>query len=138
MQQQTIQAMQAAAQGGQQFISAGEVTAAVVALLIGWGATEALKRVVYYLNCREFPEWLWPLTGFLTTLFVVTISWPVTGIFPHRWLAGFAIALSAPGSYKLLTWYLRRKGFGWVASLVSGNRRVSGKPRNGFDRRGFK
>ncbi len=110
-------------QGWQQFISAGEVTAVVAALLTGWGLTETLKRIAYQAGGRVAPGWVWPALGFLVTLAAAVMGWPANGIFPHRWIAAIAIAASSPTIYWALIFTLRRLGYGGLASKITGNRR---------------
>lgn len=122
--------------GWQQFVSAAEVTAAVVALIIGWAGTEALKRLAQALGRHTAPAWVYPLTAFLLTLTASVGAWPVGGRFPHPWIAGLALAAAAPTIYTTLIWGLRRAGLDGLASAITGNRRRAdrGGPR-GVDRR---
>ncbi len=124
--------------GWQQFISAAEVTAAVVALVVGWAGTEALKRMVLALGLRDAPAWVYPLLAFLLTLTAATGAWPVQGLYPHPYLAGLALAVASPTLYTALIWLLRRAGLDGLASAITGNRRRAdrGGPR-GMERRGW-
>lgn len=121
--------------GWQQFITAAEVTAAVMALLIGWGLTEIIKRIVYLAGRRSAPRWLWPLLGFLVTLASVVHGWPANGVFPHRWLAALAVAATAPALYAGFIWFLRYKGWNGLASAFTGNRRATDKSCVRLERR---
>lgn len=116
--QQTLEAV-----GWSQFISPAEVTTSVVALVIGWAGTEMVKRLTRHLGHWDDPRPLYPAIGFALTLAAALVTWPQSGVFPYPFIAALTLGLSAPTVYALVTYGLRKAGFGGAAGILSGNRR---------------
>lgn len=115
--------------GWLQFISKDEATVALWAWALGWLVTEAIKRLLQACNFRDEPPYFYPLLGFFLTFFTASMAWPPFGRFPHPFLAAVTIGAALPAVYKIVTAGLRRYGFGWIAAILTGNRRAEGSKR---------
>lgn len=117
------------------WISAPELSSIVAGLVLGWSATEAIKRMARLVS-RRSPVWLYPLLGYLITAAGVYVTWPADGKFPHRAIAAMIVGLLAPTIYKLLTAWLRKRGLHWIANAISGERRHrKARPPGNVERR---
>lgn len=104
-------------------------------LVMGWLATEAVKRIWrtirwhgmpynYHPSCLD-TAWALPLLGFVITALSTWSIWPVTGLFPHPIFAALLAGLSAPISYKILIALLRKLGQDWLADILTGQKMVT-------------